>query len=78
MVLNYINEKLLERASFYIIHICAYFIFLLLLSSYIFGKTDFQDIFATLFLIVFGFGLVSYQNFNFIFLHYITESNLVF
>ncbi|VDD87745.1 unnamed protein product [Enterobius vermicularis] len=58
MVLNYINEKLLERASFYIIHICAYFIFLLLLSSYIFGKTDFQDIFATLFLIVFGFGLV--------------------
>lgn len=57
-VLNYINEKLLERATFYFAHIIAYFIFLLLLSSYIFGKTDFQDILATIFLIFFGFGLI--------------------
>lgn len=58
MVLNFVNEKLLERAIFYAIHIISYLLFLLLLSSYIFGKTPSQDVLATIFLIVFGFCLL--------------------
>ncbi|VDM38198.1 unnamed protein product [Toxocara canis] len=58
MVLNFVNEKLLQRAKFYMAHIIAYLLFLLLLSSYIFDKSALQDVLATLFLIVFGFCLV--------------------
>ncbi|KHN73291.1 Transient receptor potential cation channel subfamily A member 1 -like protein [Toxocara canis] len=58
MVLNFVNEKLLQRAKFYMAHIIAYLLFLLLLSSYIFDKNALQDVLATLFLIVFGFCLV--------------------
>uniref|UniRef100_A0A914ZVD9 Ion transport domain-containing protein n=1 Tax=Parascaris univalens TaxID=6257 RepID=A0A914ZVD9_PARUN len=58
MVLNFVNEKLLQRAKFYVAHITAYLLFLLLLSSYIFDKNALQDVLATFFLIVFGFCLV--------------------
>ncbi|KAM3722195.1 Transient receptor potential cation channel subfamily A member [Dirofilaria immitis] len=58
MILNFINEKLLSQAYFYVIHIIAYLIFLVLLSSYIFGKNNVQDFLSTLFLIIFGFCLV--------------------
>ncbi|VDN51942.1 unnamed protein product [Dracunculus medinensis] len=58
MVLNFINEKLLGRAVFYILHIIAYLAFLLLLSSYIFDKNALQDALATVFLIIFGFCLI--------------------
>ncbi|VDN03128.1 unnamed protein product, partial [Thelazia callipaeda] len=58
MVLNFLNEKLLLRAYFYAAHIVAYFSFLLLLSSYIFDKSNFQDVLSTLFLLIFGFCLV--------------------
>ncbi|EJD75278.1 hypothetical protein LOAG_17549 [Loa loa] len=58
MVLNFVNEILLSQAYLYVIHITSYLIFLLLLSSYIFGKNNIQDFLSTLFLIVFGFCLV--------------------
>ncbi|VIO95512.1 Uncharacterized protein BM_BM13580 [Brugia malayi] len=58
MVLNFINEILLSQAYLYVAHIISYLIFLLLLSSYIFGKNNMQDFLSTLFLIVFGFCLV--------------------
>ncbi|CAG9539241.1 unnamed protein product [Cercopithifilaria johnstoni] len=58
MVLNFINEILLSQAYLYVAHIISYLVFLLLLSSYIFGKNSVQDILSTLFLIIFGFYLV--------------------
>uniref|UniRef100_A0AAF5RX60 Ion transport domain-containing protein n=2 Tax=Wuchereria bancrofti TaxID=6293 RepID=A0AAF5RX60_WUCBA len=58
MVLNFINEILLSQAYLYVAHIISYLIFLLLLSSYIFGKNNMQDFLSTLFLIIFGFFLV--------------------
>ncbi|VDN88444.1 unnamed protein product, partial [Brugia pahangi] len=66
MVLNFINEILLSQAYLYVAHIISYLIFLLLLSSYIFGKNNMQDFLSTLFLIVFGFCLVRF-NYNFFF-----------
>uniref|UniRef100_A0A0R3RJ55 Ion_trans domain-containing protein n=1 Tax=Elaeophora elaphi TaxID=1147741 RepID=A0A0R3RJ55_9BILA len=60
MVLNFVNEILLSQAYLYVAHILSYLVFLILLSSYIFGKNSVQDILSTLFLIVFGFYLVRF------------------
>ncbi|KAF8366425.1 trpa-2, partial [Pristionchus pacificus] len=55
MVLNFINERLIECAFFYFLHLAAFFTFLLLLSSHIFSNDIFQDILVTLFVLFFMF-----------------------
>jgi hypothetical protein len=58
MLLNFLNEKLIDCAPIYLLHIILYLKFLLLLSSYIFYRSLLQDAIGTLFLIVFLFFLV--------------------
>ncbi|GMR51593.1 hypothetical protein PMAYCL1PPCAC_21788 [Pristionchus mayeri] len=55
MVLHFINERLIECAVFYLLHIIAFFKFLLLLSSHIFSKDTFKDVLVTIFVVVFLF-----------------------
>ncbi|KIH59876.1 hypothetical protein ANCDUO_09881 [Ancylostoma duodenale] len=55
MVLNFINERLLDCAFFYTLHILAFAVFLLLLSSHIFSSTPAKDIAVTAFIAVFLF-----------------------
>ncbi|KAK6051766.1 hypothetical protein COOONC_10728 [Cooperia oncophora] len=55
MVLNFINERLLDCAFFYTLHVLAFGIFLLLLSSHIFSSTLAKDIAVTAFIALFLF-----------------------
>uniref|UniRef100_A0A0N4WN09 Ion_trans domain-containing protein n=1 Tax=Haemonchus placei TaxID=6290 RepID=A0A0N4WN09_HAEPC len=55
MVLNFINERLLDCAFFYTLHILAFGVFLLLLSSHIFSSTVAKDIAVTAFIALFLF-----------------------
>ncbi|PAV77503.1 hypothetical protein WR25_02542 isoform B [Diploscapter pachys] len=53
-ILNYINERLIDCAIFYTMHIIAFFLFLLLLSWHIFSRTIFKDWLVTIFVAVFS------------------------
>ncbi|KJH53252.1 hypothetical protein DICVIV_00563 [Dictyocaulus viviparus] len=53
MVMNFVNERLLDCAFFYTLHILAFAIFLLLLSSHIFSNTLAKDIAVTAFIALF-------------------------
>lgn len=60
MVLNFINERLLDCALFYTLHIVAFALFLLLLSSHIFARTTLKDWAVTAFLFFFTLMMVSW------------------
>ncbi|CAJ0575552.1 unnamed protein product, partial [Mesorhabditis spiculigera] len=51
MVLNYVNERLLECAVWYTLHIIIYFIFLVVLSWHVYWKTLFKAIIISIFVI---------------------------
>ncbi|VDM84098.1 unnamed protein product [Strongylus vulgaris] len=55
MVLNFVNERLLDCAFFYTLHVLAFAIFLLLLSSHIFSHSTAKDIAVTAFIALFLF-----------------------
>lgn len=55
MVLNFINERLLDCALFYSLHILAFAVFLLLLSSHIFSNSLAKDVAVTAFIAFFLF-----------------------
>ncbi|ETN75127.1 hypothetical protein NECAME_03850 [Necator americanus] len=55
MVLNFVNERLLDCAFFYTLHVLAFAVFLLLLSSHIFSSTPAKDIAVTAFIMLFLF-----------------------
>ncbi|KHJ93380.1 hypothetical protein OESDEN_06712 [Oesophagostomum dentatum] len=55
MVLNFINERLLDCAFFYTLHVIAFAVFLLLLSSHIFSHTPAKDVAVTAFIALFLF-----------------------
>ncbi|CAJ0571016.1 unnamed protein product, partial [Mesorhabditis spiculigera] len=51
MVLNYVNERLLECAVWYTLHIIIYFIFLVVLSGHVYWKTLTKAIIISVFVI---------------------------
>ncbi|VDM57256.1 unnamed protein product, partial [Angiostrongylus costaricensis] len=53
MVMNFVNERLLDCAFFYSLHVLAFAVFLLLLSSHIFSNTLAKDIAVTAFIALF-------------------------
>ncbi|KAE9420301.1 hypothetical protein Angca_004974, partial [Angiostrongylus cantonensis] len=55
MVMNFVNERLLDCAFFYTLHVLAFAVFLLLLSSHIFSDTLAKDIAVTAFIALFLF-----------------------
>ncbi|CAI5438469.1 unnamed protein product [Caenorhabditis angaria] len=57
-VLNYLNQKLIDCSLFYLLHIIAFFSFLLVLSWHIFARTPAKDWLVTLFVAVFGLFLI--------------------
>ncbi|CAI2311209.1 unnamed protein product [Caenorhabditis sp. 36 PRJEB53466] len=57
-ILNYVNQKLVDCAFFYTLHILAFLFFFLLLAWHIFARTIIKDFLITAFVATFGMFLI--------------------